>query len=209
MLTAQKNLVAKRFSVSALIIALLLAVSLTGCKKRDEKDLSIYDETLVGIDKDNNGIRDEIEERMKQEWHQMITKEEQLVMNQHARVFDDILHVDLNDKDKVLRIRDHLDMAINCGVLVFGEDMRYHNFSINLTYLQQWYFNTKERRERKHEFIMRAREYHYQTTNFEGANTCDFEFSDALKQEIERRKAEKAKKEQLAKEEAKSQEKQN
>ena len=113
----------------------------------------------------------------------------------------------LNDKDKVLRIRDHLDMAINCGVLVFGEDMRYHNFSINLTYLQQWYFNTKERRERKHEFIMRAREYHYQTTNFEGANTCDFEFSDALKQEIERRKAEKAKKEQLAKEEAKSQEK--
>jgi hypothetical protein len=189
--------------IRALIKKSLLAVVLTsvalgvsGCKKK-EKEISIYDKTLVGIDKNNNHIRDEIEERMFKEFGSFITAEEQKVMDQNARVFDEILHLDLNNRDDVLLARDHLDLAINCGILVFGEDMRYHDFSINLTNLKQWYFNTKERKEHHYEFIIRSKEYHFQPTNFEGANTCDFEFSKELVQEIERRKAVKAERERL------------
>ena len=185
LLTINKNLKKVTFAFIALIAVMVM---LNGCRKQKESEISEYDKTLEGIDADHNGIRDEIEKRMHAEFKDSITYEEQKVLDLHARAYDEMLHVDLNDRQMVLLIRDHLDMAINCGVLVFGDEMRYHNLSINLTRLTQWYFNTKERKERKKEFILRTKEYHYVPTNFDGANTCDFEFSPELVKELERRK---------------------
>jgi hypothetical protein len=183
---------------SLVVVGLLFVVMLTGCKG-DEKDIPIQDQTMSGIDANKNGIRDDIEDRMKVEFTEMVTPEEQYVMDQSARVFQEILDLNLDDREKVLLVRDHLDMSINCGVLVFGEDFRYDNYSIILTRLKQWYFNTKMRKEKQKEFIMRSKEYHYEKTNFGNANTCEFEFSPALIKEIERRDLEKKAKEEAQK----------
>lgn len=175
---------------SLVVACLLVAMTTVGCKN-DPKEVPLQDQTLVGIDENHNDIRDDIEDRMKLEFVEMVTKEEQLVMDQSARVFQEIIALNLEDRDAVLLARDHLDMAINCGILVFGEDFRYDNYSIILTKLKQWYFNTKMRKEKQKDFIMRSKEYHYERTNFNNVNTCEFEFSPELIKEIDRRAIEK------------------
>lgn len=191
MFNMQKN---KLRNICAILLMMICFVGLAGCKKGKE-EVSEYDKTLVGIDEDGDGIRDEIAAKMKKEFKDGITYEEQKVMNLHAQVFQEILNLDLENRTDVLLARSHLDDAINCAIIVFGEDFRFDNYTVIMTNLRQWYFNTKERKEHHREFINRSKEYHYQKMLYNGANTCDFEFSDELKAELKRREEYKKQKE--------------
>ncbi|MGN1393085.1 MAG: hypothetical protein ACI4V7_03375 [Succinivibrionaceae bacterium] len=164
---------------------------LAGCKKNEE--VSIYDKDIIGIDENHDGIRDDIVQKMNKEFKGAVTLDEQKVLLDHARNFQEILQVDLNNRTAVLLARTHLDDVMNCAILVFGDGFRYNNYTIMMTQLRQWYFNTPDRKQKHQEFIMRTKEYLYESLPLEGANTCSFEFSEGLKQEIQRRNEEKEK----------------
>lgn len=167
---------------------LCIIFCLAGCGN-DEKNLSEFDRTPAGIDANQDGIRDEVYERMHQEFAESINADEIRIMEEHAKVFQEIMTVDMEDRNAVILARDHLDVVMNCAVYVFGDGLDYDTYTILLTRLRQWYFNTKARREIRQEFILRSKEYHFESTNFNGVNTCDFEFSPETKRMIEIRHA--------------------
>ena len=197
-----------------LAMTVLVSLGLSACGN-EEETLSEFDKVPAGIDKNHDGIRDEVAERMHKEFAESINADEMRIMEEHAKVFQEIMTLDMNDRNAVLITRDHFDLVMNCAVYVFGDDLDYDTYTILLTRLRQWYFNTKARREIRQEFILRSKEYHFQSDNFNGINTCGFEFSDETKKMIEIRRGiaarKKAKEEQLAapkEAEVKSQEKQ-
>lgn len=167
------------------LLAGLVSLSLMGCG--EPKEVSKWDMTLRGIDDDNDGIRDDITEKMKKEFANQLTEDEEKVMIQHAQIFQRILDMDLTDpknKSAILLTRQHLDDAMNCAIYIFGDDLRYHNYSIMLTQLKQWYFNTQIRKDHRKEFSIRSVEYHYKAIPLEGVYTCDFEISEQTKKLI-------------------------
>jgi hypothetical protein len=167
------------------LLACLMSLSLSGCG--EEKEVSKWDMTLRGIDDDKDGIRDDIAEKMKKEFANQVTEDEEKVMIQHAQIFQRILDMDLTDpknKSAILLTRQHLDDAMNCAIYIFGDDLRYHNYSIMLTQLKQWYFNTQMRKDHRKEFSIRSIEYHYKAIPLEGDYTCDFEISEQTKKLI-------------------------
>ncbi len=174
------------FATVLWLVCLASVVTITGCKK-DPAEIPESDRTLAGIDADHNGMRDDVEAKLKKDYASKVTREEMLVIEQNSKAFQEILSTDLKDRTAVLLAREHLDWAMNCGVLVFGDDLRYHDFTILLTELKKMYFNTKMRKEFQLDFIYAAREYHYERISFQDVNTCEFEFSDAFKEELKRR----------------------
>ena len=179
----------KIIPVSLLAFVSLLTVQ--GCK--GSGDVKKEDQTVQGIDLNHDGIRDEIYEKIHQEFKN-VRADEIKVLEQYARLFQEINEMDFSDRLAVLLARGHLDEAANCGILVFGDGYQYDNFSVMLTKTRQWYFNTTDRKIKQREFILRAKEYHYQPMSLEGVNTCDFELSPETIKIIELRKEFAAKK---------------
>lgn len=174
-------------NITLALCLVLCFAGLNGCKKDKNTTVSEYDATLSGIDADNNKIRDDIETRMEQEMKSSVNEYEYMVLQQNARVFQEILNVDLENELDVLRVRDHMDQAINCGIQIYGDGLNFDHYTILLTQLRQWYFNTGKRKDRRNEFILRSREYHFETTTAIDEYTCDFEVPDALMKDIEAR----------------------
>ena len=114
--------------------------------------------------------------KMKKDFY-MIAPDEMKVLEQNARVFQEILETRPEDRTGILLARGHLDDAFNCGITVYGEELNYDNFSVMLTQLRQWYFDNPKRKAAHQEFLLRSREYMYQPLNLEGNNTCEFELS--------------------------------
>ncbi len=166
--------------------AVLLCQGAAGCKK-NKGEITEYDETLSGIDRDGNKIRDEIEERMRKEMATEVNDFEYKVLLQNARAFQEILNLDLESRPDVLLTRDHIDQAINCGIQIYGDGINFDHYTILLTKLKQWYFNTPERQERRQDFIFRSREYHFASTTALDEYTCDFEVPEAGMKVIEER----------------------
>ncbi|WP_019001145.1 hypothetical protein [Succinimonas amylolytica] len=160
-----------------LLLALVVVAGLPGCKKHGKKVADEpEDETLLGIDADHDGIRDNVMAKMKKDFY-MIAPDEMKVLEQNARVFQEILETRPEDRTGILLARGHLDDAFNCGITVYGEELNYDNFSVMLTQLRQWYFDNPKRKAAHQEFLLRSREYMYQPLNLEGNNTCEFELS--------------------------------
>ncbi|WP_406546771.1 hypothetical protein [Succinimonas sp.] len=189
------------------VLALTVMMGVPGCKKHGKKVIEEpEDETLLGVDADHDGIRDNVMAKMKKDFY-MITPDEFKVLEQNARVFQEILETRPEDRTGILLARGHLDDAFNCGITVYGEELNYDNFSVMLTQVRQWYFDNPLRKAAHQEFLIRSREYMYQPLNLEGNNTCEFELSPEtlklieIRKEIKRRKAEKeeAEKAQAAK----------
>lgn len=172
--------------VLIVLCMVLCCVNVGGCKKNKEK-ISEYDATLAGIDKNANKIRDDIEERMEKEIATDVNEYEYKVLVQNAKVFNEILTLDLESRPEVLLARDHMDQAINCGIQIYGDGLNFDHYTILLTKIRQWYFNTEERRDRRQEFIVRSREYHFSSTTGLDEYTCDFEVPDNLMAAIEER----------------------
>lgn len=174
-----------KYLLAGLCVA-LCCVNVTGCKKNKEK-ISEYDVTLEGVDKDGNRIRDDIEERMQKEMKSDVNEFEYKVLLQNAKAFNEILTLNPESRPEVLLARDHVDQAINCGIQIYGDGLNFDHYTILLTKLRQWYFNTEERRNRREEFIVRSREYHFSSTTAVDEYTCDFEVPDTLMAAIEKR----------------------
>ena len=128
-----------------LAMTVLVSLGLSACGN-EEENLSEFDKVPAGIDKNHDGIRDEVAERMHKEFAESINADEMRIMEEHAKVFQEIMTLDMNDRNAVLITRDHFDLVMNCAVYVFGDDLDYDTYTILLTRLRQWYFNTKARR---------------------------------------------------------------
>jgi len=178
-----------------LLLALAVMTGVPGCKKHGKKvPDEPEDETLLGVDADHDGIRDNVMAKMKKDFY-MIAPDEMKVLEQNARVFQEILETRPEDRTGILLARGHLDDAFNCGITVYGEELNYDNFSVMLTQLRQWYFDNPKRKSAHQEFLIRSREYMYQPLNLEGNNTCEFELSPETLKLIEIRKEIKKQKE--------------
>ncbi len=167
-----------------LVTAILLSFNLAGCKydKNKEAEKELQNQTVEGIDANNDGIRDDVYNQLHKEYGNSLRPDEMRVLEENARVFQEMITVNLDDKIDVLAVRDHFDLWVNCGILVFGDDLNYDTYTIILTNIRKWTFNTAARRDIRRDFVFRAREYHYEPTNFNGENTCLFDLSpDTLK----------------------------
>ena len=183
----EKDIPIMKFKSWLIVLCVALCcVNVTGCKKNKEK-ISEYDVTIEGIDSDGSRIRDEIEERMQKEMASEVNEYEYKVLLQNAKSFQEILTLNLESRPEVLLARDHMDQAINCGIQIYGDGLNFDHYTILLTKLRQWYFNTEEPRERRQDFIVRSREYHYTNTTAVDEYTCDFDVPDELMKSIEAR----------------------
>ncbi len=189
----------KIFAVVALTSALICT---SGCRGKNHNN-EPEDETLLGTDANKDGIRDDIYKKMRSEFVG-IPEDEMKVLDQNAHVFQEILELNLDNRNDVLLARSHLDDAFNCGITVYGEELNYDNFSVMLTRLRQWYFNNPLRKRQHQEFMLRSKEYHFEPMNLEGNNTCEFELSEETLKRIEFRKKAKEYREQQKKAEQKN-----
>jgi len=128
-----------------IVIALVSSVLMSGCSASDDKSMSKEDvAALLGVDANDNGVRDSIEKRIYSKYKRPV---EQALMMQHAKWHQKVLLDPIAAAKSVVLDQELFNVEACEGYLGDHYDLNINeDYGSPVQYLEDAFYNTKERK---------------------------------------------------------------
>ncbi|MFT7861114.1 MAG: hypothetical protein ABXS93_09320 [Sulfurimonas sp.] len=155
---------------------------INGHRLPPEPDETLNNSTLLGIDSNNNGVRDDVERWIYKNYKDKHPIYIDIAM-QEGKAYNQLLNSSLQNTEQAKKIHEKCIAPIACKAYYqiyakyFNEPLLVTE-DVNVKYFQNFYFNTQNRKNHYSMYSKLLSGYMYSTPKLgEGKNLCDFNTS--------------------------------